>query len=242
MEDAHVIIDQFGYKKDQGFFAVYDGHGGREVVDFVATDLHENILEELEKADDLKETKQITVPTVLKNSFLLTDDIITKNKGDFGKSGCTAVVALVRKEGEKKKLYVANVGDARAVLNRGGSALRLSYDHKASDLSEQERIQKLGSFLIMGKVGGSLAISRAFGDTDFKNFVPANPFISENTLDESDTFMIIACDGLWDVCEDGVAIDLVAKMKDPQAMADKLMRYALENGTKDNVTIMVVIF
>lgn len=242
MEDAHVIIDQFGFKKDQAYFAVYDGHGGREVVDFLALELHDNILEEIEKSDDSVDQKEsISIPTAIRQGFLKTDDIITKNKSDFPKSGSTAVVAFLRKEGEHKKLYTANVGDARCVISRGGVAHRLSFDHKASDASEQERIQKLGSFLILGKVGGSLAISRAFGDIDLKKYVPADPYMAETTLNDDDEFMILACDGLWDVCEDQAAVDLVAKMKDPQRMAEKLMNHALDTS-RDNITIIVVIF
>jgi hypothetical protein len=40
-QDAHVVLDAFAGDPEQGFFAIYDGHGGRGTVDFVAKRLHE---------------------------------------------------------------------------------------------------------------------------------------------------------------------------------------------------------
>lgn len=66
-------------------------------------------------------------------------------------------------------MICANVGDARAVLCRGGKAIDLSIDHKASREDEQERIKKQGGYIVFERVLGRLAITRAFGDFDCKN-------------------------------------------------------------------------
>lgn len=66
------------------------------------------------------------------------------------------------------KLYVANVGDARGILSRGGTAIDLSVDHKAKRPDEQHRIKSQGGYIVYGRVLGRLAISRAFGDFDCK--------------------------------------------------------------------------
>lgn len=40
MEDEHVIIDSFAGNSNQGFFAIYDGHGGRETVEYLKNNFH----------------------------------------------------------------------------------------------------------------------------------------------------------------------------------------------------------
>jgi protein phosphatase PTC1 len=100
-------------------------------------------------------------------------------------------------------LYVANLGDTRAVLSKNGIAERLSYDHRATDPAEVERVKSGGGIVVDGRVGGSLAITRAFGDHSLKkDGVIAKPFIKKLVLKNSDKFLIIASDGVWDSMED----------------------------------------
>lgn len=68
----------------------------------------------------------------------------------------------------KDKYYVANIGDSRAVLNRGGTAVALSTDHKPELPGEHNRIQKAGGFVSEGRVNGTLSLSRSFGDFEYK--------------------------------------------------------------------------
>ncbi len=81
------------------------------------------------------------------------------------RSGSTSVTCVIRSVGEKRVLHTANVGDSRAVLCRGGKAVRLTIDHKASLPEEAKRIRDAGGFIGRNKrVNGVLAISRALGD------------------------------------------------------------------------------
>jgi serine/threonine protein phosphatase PrpC len=59
--------------------------------------------------------------------------------------GCTANVIYMDRK--KKKMYIANAGDSRSVLCRGGKAVALSYDHKPDGEEEKRRIEKAGSFV-----------------------------------------------------------------------------------------------
>lgn len=68
----------------------------------------------------------------------------------------------------KDRYYTANIGDSRAVLCRAGSAVALSNDHKPDLPSEHNRIQKAGGFVEKNRINGSLNLSRAFGDFDYK--------------------------------------------------------------------------
>jgi hypothetical protein len=54
------------------------------------------------------------------------------------------------------------------------------------------------------RVGGVLAVSRAFGDRLLKQYVVADPEIQEEKVDSSLEFLILASDGLWDVVSNEV--------------------------------------
>jgi protein phosphatase PTC1 len=140
----------------------------------------------------------------------------------------------------RRVLYTANVGDARAVLSRGGKAIRLTYDHKGSDKAEVKRITEAGGFVLNNRVNGVLAVTRSLGDTAMKEFVVGSPYTSEMELCDEDDFLIIACDGLWDVVDDQKAVDLVHNCQDSQQASELLLRTALENFSHDNVTVLVV--
>lgn len=89
-------------------------------------------------------------------AFRMADSHLVSDNEIF--SGTTAVVALIRDEGRddatKKVLYTANAGDARAVLCRGGRAVRLTYDHKGSEPQEQQRVRDAGGFIALDRVSG----------------------------------------------------------------------------------------
>jgi protein phosphatase PTC1 len=96
----------------------------------------------------------------------------------------------------RRVLYVANAGDARGVLCRGGIALRLTYDHKGSDKQEAKRITDAGGFVLSGRVNGVLAVTRSLGDASMKEFVVGAPYTTETDICEEDEFLILACDGV----------------------------------------------
>jgi protein phosphatase PTC1 len=232
MEDAHVILDSFVGEKETGYFAIYDGHGGRGAVDFVAKALHENFAAAY-KASPGK------VAEAWVEAYKKTDAQIAENKILY--SGTTTTTALVRKKDGERWLYCANVGDARTVLNRGGKAVRLTYEHKGSDEAEAKRIVKAGGFIVLNRVNGILAVTRSLGDCAMKDYVVGEPYTQEVKLEPTDTHLILACDGLWDVCTDQEAVELINGESDADAMAKKLLVHALKNGTTDNVSVMVVL-
>ncbi|KAK7937830.1 protein phosphatase 2C isoform beta [Apiospora aurea] len=143
----------------------------------------------------------------------------------------------------QRVLYTANVGDARIILCRNGKALRLSYDHKGSDENEGKRIANAGGLILNNRVNGVLAVTRALGDTYMKDLVTGHPYTTETVIQaEMDEFVIIACDGLWDVCSDQEAVDLVRELSDPGAAAKQLVDHALARFSTDNLSCMVVRF
>lgn len=110
---------------------------------------------------------------------------------------------MVRREINHNVLYVANVGDTRAVLCKNGQAERLSKDHKATDPQEIERVKAEGGSIMDNRVAGGLAITRALGDHAFKNFgVTSQPYTVRHVLRPFDKFLVIASDGVWDTVSD----------------------------------------
>lgn len=88
------------------------------------------------------------------------------------------------------------------------AAHQLSKDHKPNAEGEKERIENLGGMVVWAgtwRVGGVLAVSRAFGDRPLKKFVIAEPHSCCCQLACDDEFLILASDGVWDVLTNEVS-------------------------------------
>src|SRR3990167_3896788 len=83
------------------------------------------------------------------------------------------------------------------IFSRAGKGIRLTYDHKASDQSEIDRIQSTCGFVVMARVNGILAVSRSLGDRAMKPYVSGEPYTTRTELTEEDTHVILACDGVF---------------------------------------------
>ncbi len=108
MEDCHRIIRSLEGDENISYFGVYDGHGGRQIVDFLEESLEKNIYKELKMSDDAGISERLS------RAFLITD--MQSKKLNITTSGATAVCAVLVSNGNDRELYVANVGDSRAVL------------------------------------------------------------------------------------------------------------------------------
>ena len=178
--------------------------------------------------------------------------------------GCTALVALVVQatpEAPCTTVFVANCGDSRAVLcDARGTAVALSVDHTPALAGEAERIVAAGCFVSDGRVGGTLALSRALGDAAFKSAahldadrqaVVSTPDVMAWPVSAQDHFLLLACDGLWDVHSNQGAVDFVRHLLEqgvePQEAAAQLCATCVASDPHqmgglglDNVTILVV--
>ncbi len=139
---------------------------------------------------------------------------------------------------------MANIGDSRAVLVGGASTVeRMSYDHKASDKAEIERIHRDGGTVAFDRVGGALAVSRAFGDHALKkDGVIAKPFIKKHVIRPTDRFLVMASDGIWDVLEDQDVGKLCRDDLSTKEIAQLIIRTALDGGSTDNCSCLVIKF
>jgi len=163
---------------------------------------------------------------------------------DSDQTGSTACVALVRVETGRRILYVANLGDTRAVLVSGASTVeRLSYDHRATDKAEIERVRRDGGIVIEDRVAGALAVTRAFGDHALKrDGVIAKPHIKKHFLRPSDRYLVIASDGIWDTLEDLHVMKLCRDDLTTRDIASSIIKTAIEGGSMDNCSCLVLRF
>ena len=107
--------------------------------------------------------------------------------------------------------------------------------------------------VIRNRVMGRIAVSRSFGDIPFKHpynqapghWVSPIPHLLHLPINERNKFIIIACDGLWDVISYQKAADmagnLLSKNMNPQQICRLLIASAIEAGSLDNITVSLVL-
>ncbi|XP_046681406.1 protein phosphatase 1E-like [Homalodisca vitripennis] len=209
MEDRHVVIHDFHTLfniKDYGpasYYGVFDGHNGIDAAVYSVSHLHQYLAESQHYPSQ---------PLLaMREACIRTDDLFT-SKADKENlhGGTTAVYALLRPK--EQKLYVGWLGDSLAVLVRRGVPYQIVQAHKPDRSDERDRIEKLGGTILYWgawRVNGQLAVSRAIGDVEYKPYVSAKPDVEEITLDGTEDFLIVGCDGLWDFVTEQEATNLV---------------------------------
>lgn len=209
MEDAVTV--ELGFvsasSRKYDFFGVYDGHGGSRVAHACRDRLHHLVVKEVEEEETVDWEK------VMVASFGKMDEEVIASGAVTGSIGSTAVVAVVGEE----VVVVANCGDSRAVLSRARVPMPLSNDHKPDRPDELERIEVSGGRVINWngqRVLGVLATSRSIGDQYLKPYVIAQPEVTVSKRNDTDEFLILASDGLWDVITNELACRVVRKCLD----------------------------
>lgn len=270
MEDAH--LTNLNIDHNVACFGVFDGHGGHEVSTFVsrhfATEL---VLNPEYKRGNLEEALRLTflrMDTLLRNKegqkevFRLqrslpddapVDDLTLTRNGCC--AGTTAVVCLMK----DTQSYIANAGDSRCILARAGRAIELTEDHKPNNEEELQRILKAGGNVSEGRVCGNLNLSRSIGDLSYKEnrglspeeqIITANPDVRSCTLTAEDDFIVLACDGIWDILTSQQCVEFVYERlgrmslgKICEEMCDRCLAESVaanEGKGCDNMTVIIV--
>ncbi|CAN6454353.1 unnamed protein product [Victoria cruziana] len=234
MEDY--LVAQFRQVKSSelGLFAIFDGHLGHDVANYLKTNLFDTILNEPNFWTNTEEA--------ITKAYQITDETILDKSGELGRGGSTAVTAILI-DGEK--LVIANVGDSRAVLCRKGMAKQLSVDHEPD--KERGEIENKGGFVTLlpgdvPRVDGRLAVARAFGDKSLKKHLSSEPHVKIQMIDGHVEFLILASDGLWKVMTNQEAANAIKHIKDAQTAAKHLTEEAVSRKSKDDISCIVVRF
>ncbi|XP_075159820.1 putative protein phosphatase 2C T23F11.1 [Haematobia irritans] len=251
MEDSHTHILSLPNDPGASFFAVYDGHGGATVAQYAGKHLHKFLLRRPEYHMD-------DIVVALKQAFLDIDyEMLYKESWGEQMAGSTAVVVLIK----DNRLYCANAGDSRAVACINGKVETLSMDHKPNNEAETKRINEAGGWVEFNRVNGNLALSRALGDFVFKRnqkkspedqIVTANPDVETRTIDEDWEFLVLACDGIWDVMSNDEVVNFcrarIGQGMYPEEICEELMNHCLAPDCQmgglggDNMTVVLVCF
>lgn len=310
MEDEHFCALKSATVRNQpvSFLGILDGHCGRRVAELAAKGLPSFFFANKALGDNNALALVETILQVDQNIYQVlsgkskdakrsSTDFSPDSRRTIGygnntftdgppSGGSTLICAAVH----GRMLYVACLGDARAVLLDGNTTIAMSEDHKPQNPNETDRIQRCGGFVQFGRVCGVLAVSRAMGDFEFKGsgfpnsgrdplhdnkggkkqelMVSNVADIRQLVLTDESKFLILACDGLWDVISNEEATQFVQDFllytpevndvlalqgKRPRPTAaliqrvlnnccQKLADFAVQRGSTDNVSVELLFF
>jgi adenylate cyclase len=158
--------------------------------------------------------------------------------GGVSSIGASGIVAYFRGH----HLFVANAGNALAVMSRRGQAHVVSVKHEPFDRNEIMRIRAAEGWVSpKGLVNDEADVSRSFGYYHLLPIVNARPDVSSLKLSELDEFLIIANSGLWDFVSYQTAVDIArSERADPMIAAQKLRDFAVSYGSEGTTMIMVI--
>ena len=256
------------------FFGIYDGHGGNGCSLYLKENLH-NFIQEF----SVRGIKEAIYES--ENEFLTKKAIDEKNN-ICDASGSCGIIAMIK----NNKLIISNIGDSRIVIYKNEKIFFVTEDHKPNSEKEKERIKNAGGQLYQspsiipiyqnGKkvnlpwrvLPGRLSVSRTFGDIEAKNekyggkkgvIIPM-PDITEIELNNEFDFMVIGCDGIFDVLSNEDLLEIwnislkERKLTDKENInnininelcgkfAELIIKSALAKHSFDNVSCIVVVF
>jgi len=247
MEDTCIAEENF--YTDMDIYAVFDGHAGSYVSNF----LRDNV-----KAVLVRYLQEGKYP--IDDCLYLTCRSMTEmmSKEESKNTGSTCLIALRKKQHPNDVWYFANAGDCRAIVNSEKGAIRLTTDHKPHVPKEYERITSIPDGFVthyphdVPRVNGMLAVSRSLGDTYLHPYVRWEPEVSTLKANHDNRLFILASDGLWDTMEDNdVLVVFERNFKKSNGLATKqvlqeacieCIKLAQAKGSSDNITIISALF
>ncbi|KAL7718027.1 Adenylate cyclase [Entamoeba marina] len=230
MQDTVCVVQNFC--GNLHLFCVFDGHGGMDTSRLCAQMLPTILSQKLTNST----ASNSPLESIIKTTFSdLNTDVIKKQFID----GTAALIVLITPQA----YCVANAGDSRALLVRQRTTEVLSHDHKPTELTEFKRIRNERGFVDQnGRLNGMVAISRSIGDIDCQPSLTCEPEILFFEKKATDCFLVLACDGIWDVLSNDEVCQIVRERSDfkPEQIACYIRDLAYARNTGDNISCIVV--
>ncbi|CAF5049275.1 unnamed protein product [Rotaria sp. Silwood1] len=253
-EDFHkhlVPIDDQIWKL-WSYFAIFDGHNGTDTAINAVNLLDKYLIDAFNQVGNNPNNELIHTSSFhrnqlfffIKKNFLQLDKHLSNLVND--QSGSVCISCLIG----PTYIYLINLGDSRGIIiSNDGQVLTSTKDHKPNVEQEEKRIKKAGGRIThfendVPRVESKLAVSRTLGDYSLdKHLIPASPDIIQYSTKSLASFVIIACDGIWDVMNnEQVALFVSQKaintsIKD---IASQLLDHCLNLGTTDNMSVYII--
>lgn len=220
MEDSLVVRPDIQPGID--LLCVFDGHGGSKTATFGSHKLTLLFEEEFEFNEE-----------TVQNKIEQLAELIEQEEVDDG----ATLVAGIRKGSE---LITATIGDSRLlVIDSNGIVQFSTTDHKPNDRDEFERILKAGGRVVDGRTDGQIAVSRALGDLYVLGISPSPDIVTYN-IQENDKWLILACDGVFDVETNEDVAELTVGQTDARILAQLIRNVAFARQSRDNISVIVL--
>jgi serine/threonine protein phosphatase PrpC len=235
MEDRAVCETLITSNTKDAFFGVYDGHTTTYVASFLKENFHKMLLNHPSYGIH----KGLAFTEVFHQ---IDQDINEKLETQNLAGGSTALCALFHRD----SLFVANVGDSKAIIIRKDKIIPLTKEHRANNEEEKNRIEQNGGWIFRKEskylVQGRFQITRSVGDIKYKKYIICEPDILEYKLDEQDDILIMGSDGFWDLFDQEDVLKMVKECKETSGLSKYLIEKAKSKKAYnlDNITLIAV--
>ncbi|KAI9756366.1 MAG: hypothetical protein M4579_003870 [Chaenotheca gracillima] len=262
LSQIDMLVPRYGGQEAETLLGMFDGQalsvGGSKVAKFLHENFSYHFSEEMAR---LRRESESPVDALRRTFLALNKDLATAanltteanprqlaHRGSVApavlsqddlNSGAVATVVFL----QEMELYVANVGDAQAMLMSSDGGQRvITQKHHPAQPKERERIREAGGFVSRnGKLNDTLDVSRAFGYISMIPAVQAAPHIAHITLREQDEMILIASRELWEYVSPDVVVDIArSERNDLMRAAQKLRDLAMAFGATGKIMVMIL--
>jgi len=220
MEDAIIVRDNID--NQISCFAIFDGHGGDRTSTFSAFKFVRFLSKNAEFSQKFIES--------------IVEKLVTSIKENRFEDGSTMASVLLR----GNEMISAHLGDARTIVVRNDGTIKFeTHDHRPDIREEYERIQRLGGAVLDNRTSGTLAVSRSVGDFSIVG-VGYQPDVKLISLDSDDRWIIIGCDGVFDVLSSSDCGEIATKCSTATEVAYCLRSLAFSMASSDNISVIAI--
>eukprot|EP00042_Codosiga_hollandica_P045668 m.467941 g.467941 ORF g.467941 m.467941 type:complete len:337 (+) comp57069_c0_seq2:321-1331(+) len=229
-------VVSFHLYNDVHLVAVFDGHGGSSVADYLSTNIARVVFRHF------RESRGAGYAHILTKSLSQMEKHLTNNQDQYMKTGSTATLALI----SPRRITIAYLGDTRAYAIEGHNSIhQLTTDHTPENADERERIRSYGgkiTWKTKPRVNGILAVTRSMGFFSLRPAgVIATPEIVEYTPNESHpTTLLILSDGVHEFVPDQTLLQTVQENPSNLVSCERLVEFAGQHDSRDNMSAVAV--
>lgn len=217
-------IKYLGKTSSAVIMGVFDGMGGIEAgerASYIASETACTAMLKIEQADDLNSFMVDICKTANNSTCEEMLNVIKK------RIGSTASMLCFR----DSKYYLCNIGDSPIFIYRDNELTPIFHEH-----TEKEDYLKIhGKDAVMPNK--KFRLTQNIGI--FPEEMEIEPFTYSSDMKSKDRFLICS-DGLTDMVDECKIKDVLSQGMSPSKTVKKLLKMALDNGGKDNTTIICI--